>query len=455
MHSPEIFNLLEQIAAEKKSTGKLALLKAHAGDATLQRVLELALNPLKTYGVKSLPPRGGSGSEPFGDWHWALIERLRTRELTGHAARDEIRRALGALDAGSAALLGRILRKDLRAGISDTTVNKVFAGLIPEFPYMRCSLPKDVKLAEWPWARGVYSQIKADGTFANVSVEQDGQIFVTSRQGSEYPLESFGALADHLAAALAPGFQYHGELLVQRPQGALWETLPREDGNGLLTSILKGGELPADHRIIYQAWDMIPLSVVQPKGRYAVAYEDRFARLKSQIESSAQPDSQVSLIPTRIVHSLEQAYAHYREQLAAGLEGTILKRPDAIWRDGDSKEQCKLKLEVVVELRVVGFNEGSGKNVGALGSFQCVSECGRLRVDVSGRGDKMRAEVWANREDWLDAIISVKANDIMEPESADGYFSLFLPIFQERRLDKKAADTFDRIREQFDEAVKV
>lgn len=51
MHSHEIFTLLEQIAAERKSTGKLALLKAHAGDATLQRVLELALNPLKTYGV--------------------------------------------------------------------------------------------------------------------------------------------------------------------------------------------------------------------------------------------------------------------------------------------------------------------------------------------------------------------------------------------------------------------
>lgn len=323
--------------------------------------------------IKSLPLRGGSGAELFGDEHWALIERLRTRELTGHAARGEIRRALGALDAGSAALLGRILRKDLRAGISDTTVNKVFAGLIPEFPYMRCSLPKDVKLAEWPWARGVHSQIKADGTFANVSVEQDGQIFVTSRQGSEYPLESFGALADHLAAALAPGFQYHGELLVQRLQGDSWEMLPREDGNGLLTSILKGGVLPAGHRIIYQAWDTVPLSVVQPKGRYAVAYDDRFARLK---------------------------------------------RPDAIWRDGDSKEQWKLKLEVVVELRV------------------------------------MRAEVWASREDWLDAVISVKANDIMEPESADGYFSLFLPIFQERRLDKKVADTFERVREQFEVAVK-
>lgn len=454
MHSTEIFKLIERIAAEKKSTRKLELLKEHASDSTLQRVLELALNPMKTYGVKSLPTRTGDGGAIFGEQDWALIERLRTRELTGLAARAELCRAMDALDAGSAALLGRILRKDLRAGISDTTVNKVFARLIPEFPYMRCSLPKDVKLAQWPWERGVYSQTKADGTFANVNVEHGGLALVTSRQGSEYPLEAFGELAEHLVAALAPGYQYHGELLVQRALHEHWETLPRQEGNGLLNSLLKGGALPAGYRITYQAWDMIPLSAAQSKGRCDATYAERFGQLERLLGTPATHGSPVTLIHTRIVYSLEQAYAHYREQLAAGLEGTVLKRPDAIWRDGDSKEQCKLKLEVTVELRVVGFNEGTGKNVGALGSFRCESECGRLRVDVSGRGDQMRAEVWANRDDWLDAIISVKANDIMAPESADGYYSLFLPIFQDRRLDKKIADSLESIREQFEAAVK-
>ena len=75
-------------------------------------------------------------------------------------------------------------------------------------------------------------------------------------------------------------------------------------------------------------------------------------------------------------------------------------------------EQVKLKLEVPVELEVIGFNEGTGKNAGSLGSFRCASACRRLIVDVSGRGDKMRDEVWADQEDWLGAIITVKANDL-------------------------------------------
>lgn len=454
MNSLQIFGLIEAIAAEPKKTKKLELLGSHSSDAELRKVLELALNPAKRFGVKALPSRAGAGAKPFDESHFLLLDRLLTRDLSGTAAREAIQAAFDELDAESAQLLGRILRKDLRAGFSDTTVNKVFPKLLPEFPYMRCSLPKDVKFAEWPWAEGVFSQVKADGMFANVNVEADGFVEVTSRQGSDLPLARLGSIGEYMGAYLAAGYQYHGELMVQRADGAGWATLPREESNGLLNSIIKGGDLPAEHRVIYLAWDMIPLSVVEPKGRYLVPYKERFARLSDLIKASLVPGfSQVDVIPTKIVHSIAEAYAHYREQLALGLEGTVDKRPDAIWRDGDSTEQVKLKLEVPVELEVIGFNEGTGKNAGSLGSFRCASACRRLIVDVSGRGDKMRDEVWADQEDWLGAIITVKANDLLAPKKAGDLFSLFLPIFVERRLDKSVADTLERIEAQFEAAV--
>jgi DNA ligase-1 len=138
--------------------------------------------------------------------------------------------------------------------------------------------------------------------------------------------------------------------------------------------------------------------------------------------------------------------------LQKGKEGTVIKNGTAEWKDGTSKDQVKLKLKFQVDLEVVDFNEGTGKYAGQLGSLVCRTSDGELEVNVSGRGDKMRAEVWANREDWRGAIITGEANAIM-PATRSEKHSLFLPIFIERRLDKKVADTLQRVQEQFDAAV--
>lgn len=442
MDSAQIFRLIDAIAAEPKKTGKVALLSSHAHEDSLRRVLDMALNPFARFGVRELPSRRLNGQSMIGDHHWAVAQQLLDRSLTGYAARDAIQATLDDLNAESAQLFARILGKDLRAGVGDAIVNAAFPGLIPEFAYMRCSLPKHAKLDQWPWARGVFSQLKADGMFANVSVEETGEVGVTSRQGQEIPAELLGSLLDQMAGRLRGGHQYHGELLVQRQNIAGWFTLPREESNGMM----KRETLPPGHRVVFLAWDMIPLEAVKPKGSYRTPYAERFGLLEALVGSEdLVHDNQIGLIPTRIVYSLAEAYAHYKEQLAQGLEGTIIKRPDAIWRDGDSTEQVKLKLKVEIEMRIVGFNEGTGKNRGSLGSFQTMSECGQVATNVNGRSDPMRRAVWSELEDWRDSIICVETNGLLAPKKAGDTHSLFLPVFVERRGDKRHADTLQRI----------
>jgi DNA ligase-1 len=150
---------------------------------------------------------------------------------------------------------------------------------------------------------------------------------------------------------------------------------------------------------------------------------------------------------------MADAWSHYRELLQQGKEGTVFKKATAIWRDGTSLEQGKLKLKAPFELRVKGFNEGTGKYIGQLGSLICQSECGQLEVNISGRGDKMRAEVWANKDSWLESIITAEGNLVMEPSKEGDKHSIFLPIFLERRTDKTTADSLLRIREQFNAAI--
>lgn len=455
MNSDDILSLIDRIAADSKKTAKESMLREHAGDETLKRVLDLALNPFKTYGVKALPKRAGAGTQNFGDEHWSLIEALRTRALTGGAARTAIQAAMDQLSAPSAELLSRILRKDMRAGFSESTTNKVFPKLIPEFAYMRCSLPTDVKLAEWPWADGIFSQEKADGMFANVDVDSAG-VSVRTRQGNEVPLEALGDLPSQMAKYLVMNHQHHGEILVERRAGDAWAVLPREEGNGIMNSIASGGEMPMDCRAIYLAWDAVPLSAVQPKGRFEVPYKVRLQGLKDALATATglESDVLIGLVPMRVVYSLVEAFAHYRELLEAGKEGTIIKLPAAIWRDGTSLEQVKLKLEVVVDLEIVGFNPGTGKNATTFGSIITRSSCGQLVVNVNARSDASRKDINARREQLLGTIMAVKANGVMKPKKPGELYSLFLPRLEELRQDKAAADTLERVLAQFEAAVR-
>lgn len=428
-----------------------ALAGEHGVD--IAKLLTYVYSPFITFGVKALPdPIACAVPSPTIGMIYGMLDALASRELSGNAAAEAIAAVLGNI--ASAAIrdaLCRLLRKDLRVGIDAKTVNKARPGLIPVFPYMRCSLPSHVDLGSMGWSDGVVSQEKADGMFANVDHTAAGEVRISSRQGTEFPLGQFGNLIASVQQIVVRDTQTHGELLVRR-DGVV---LAREISNGILNSIAKGGTLGEREDIAFLAWDQVPLSAVKPKGKYTTPYHVRLGSLISQIgpgEADAISPS-IFLIPTRIVYSLEDAYAHYRELLSKGKEGTILKKREAIWRDGTSKEQVKLKLEVDVDLKIVGFVPGEGKNAATFGSILCRTEDDQLEVAVSGMSDAKRQEIHHDREQMLERILTVRANAIMPPSDSNPLHSLFLPRFVEVRNDKTKADDLARVKAQFASAI--
>ncbi|EQL43579.1 hypothetical protein M770_31675 (plasmid) [Pseudomonas aeruginosa VRFPA03] len=445
MLSTTVYHALEQIANTPGTNDKLALLKTHVDSEAFQRVLIYMLNPFITYGIR--PARASQfGAEEFNQETWSMLDQLAARGLTGHRAEEAVTRALTSLNPESSELLWRILSKDPRAGFSETSVNKVCSGLIPEFSYMRCSLPHHTNLSEWNWAAGIYSQVKADGMFVNVTVEAN-EVSLTSRAGTLLPAAPFQELLDGLRRL--PNGQAHGELLVECDG----KILPREVGNGMLNSVIQGGQFDLGCRPIIKLWDLIPLTSVKKGGRCETPYKDRFGQLTALVTALAH--SAISMIETRIVYSFQEAIDHYVEQLELGLEGTIIKKPEAIWFDGTSKDQIKLKLEAPCELEVVDFLPGKGANAKTFGSLLCKSACGQLVVGVSGFKKKKREEIHLNRDTWRGMIITVRSNQIMRPKKPGKPYSLFLPRFVEERLDKSVADDLVRIKEQFESAIRM
>ncbi|MDY7537640.1 hypothetical protein RGU72_05145 [Undibacterium sp. 5I1] len=444
MNTNEVLALIDSIATTSGKNDKIAMLKAAESSDTLKKVLQATYDPTITYGIRAVPNRTAlhDTGELFNEQTWNILSQMRNRTLTGSAMLAAVAYELDRLSVASAELLKRIMLKDMRAGFSEETCNKVWPGLVPDFPYQRCSLPKDAKFEEWDWEGGVISQEKADGMFTNVNYEHGGNVFIFSRAGSMLPMDKFESLAAAVQSSFPSGTQSHGELIVYRGS----ELLPREIGNGILTSVLKGGDFGEGEYPVFLVWDQINLESVKPKGKYITPYKMRLANLIDQLRGNT--NKSIKVIDTRIVKSLEDAYKHYGELLAKGKEGTILKKKTAIWKDGTSKEQIKLKLEFESDLEIVAIVPGkdNGKNEGRAGSLTCKTACGGLVVDVSIKGEKMRDQVDANPDDWVGRIMPVVANMIMRPSESNHLHSLFLPRFSQPiyRTDKTVADNLSR-----------
>lgn len=455
MTSDQVAKAIDRIAATSSKTEKEALIKTYGVFPQFKRVLVAALDPLVTYGIAKLPvpdPGMAPGANTFEDAPiWQLLDDLAARRLTGDAAREEVKKWLTFLTPESSRLLGQIIVKDLRAGFGESTVNKAIKGLIRDFPYMRCSLPKDAKLDAFSWERGVFSQEKADGMFVNLDYEGGDVVRLSTRQGTPLPLDEFAGLVGEVILRLEPGYQHHGEMLVMNSDDA---PLARQIGNGILNSVAQGGSFDDDHYPVFMVWDRVPLSAIAPKGKDTKAYRDRLLGLAVALNDKRKPAKHIRIIPTKVVHSLKQAYDHCGELLKKGAEGTIIKCGTGTWKDGTSKHQVKLKLEFEVDLEVVGFESGYGKNAATFGSLVCQSSCRKLSVSAgSGLTDAMRAEIHANRDAWIGKIITVRANEVLTPSASNDGHSLFLPRFVEAREDKTVADTLDRVIAQRNAAI--
>lgn len=442
-----LLRTLDTLAATPGKKDKLAIVQGFSEYE--QSIIKLALDPTINFYIAKLDAPTTTGTEEWNDAEFELLADLASRKLTGNTALGTVGFSLRELSPESGQLLRRVILKDLRCGVGVTLVNAAFPGLIPDFPYMRCTLPKDSNFDKFDWSQGIFSQLKANGMFARIDHDEQGEVTVTSRQGKSFPKDAMLQLAKDMSHTFPRGTQVHGELTVYIGG----ELQPRAIGNGLLNSLQgDGSELPQGAQIRFDAWDLIPLSLAVPKGKVNAIYAERLSHLANYI-ATARPAT-IHEIEYRLVYSQAEAMVHYKEVLARGLEGTVVKHPDAIWKDGDSKDQVKFKLEVDVDLKIVGFREGTdGKRTAAtFGSVICQTSDGLLEVAVSGFKRDMELYLHENRESVLHKIMCVKANEVSKPSESSELHSLFHPRFVELRDDKYEADTLPDVIAQFEAA---
>ncbi len=273
-----------------------------------------------------------------------------------------------------------------------------------------------------------FAQTKMDG-MRGVIVKRDGRVIVFSRNGN-----TMTKLDKHFEAMLSSvdNVVLDGELTVVDSEGKL---LDRKTGNGILNKTVV--ETVSDEevaRVRFTAWDLIDVCDFD-KGVDRRTGVERLSRLRA---IPANPLFEV--VQTFEIANLEEAQELFKEQLAKGEEGIILKNNDHPWEDKRSKQCVKMKEVIEMDLKITGFAEGTGKASGMTGAIQVENKDGSIKTSVgTGLDDATRKDIWARQEELIGTIITVKCNGVISRKGADSK-SLFLPVFVELRLDKTESD---------------
>jgi len=444
-----IKQIFDEIANEGGTNMKMEILGKYKDNEELVRVLYLANSKRVKFFIKQIPEYKTSHELHLQhkSLEYALdeLQKLSNRELTGNAAIAHLQQILGSLCADDAYIIERIIEKDCKIGMGTRNINKVIPDLIEKTGYMGCK-PYSRKLIDklLEDGRSVYSQEKMDGRIVNIVI-QGGEVQMESRQGDPTLLEDPALV---LELKELDDCVLNGELTM--------DGVERYQSNGMIASLIdiakKGGDakkiakfekkhMPyreALDAVRVTTWDILTLDEYYSR-TCTRQYHARLAELVATIIGC----DMVSVVETRIVSSLQEVMAHFTEVLKRNGEGTVVKSLEGVWADKKPNYQIKVKKEMTLDLKVVGFNYGTAgtKNENVISSLNVESEEGLLKTKPQGIDEEMMIHITDNQDQLMGMIVEVVCSGLSQNEK--GEYSTLHPRFKMFRDDKDVANTLE------------
>ena len=396
---------------------KEAILEAEIDNTELFEGFQLALSPFITFGVKKVPTSTGASGQGLP---WVafkeLCELLRTRQLTGDAARDAIELALSASTQKQwNDWYRRILIKDLRCGVSEKTINKIKKDAVPLF---ECMLAHDGANHESKVTGKKLIEPKLDGVRVVTIIDAEARTATMySRNGKI--LENFV----HITRSLEDNIELFerswvldGEMVSTSFQALMKQVHRKENAQ------------TDDARLML--FDMLPLS--EFKAGKSIMGQRRRSNLLKTMKPVFDKVGSIDIIP-QIEVDLGTAVGeiqfkqYNKDAIEAGFEGIMIKDIDAPYVCKRHVAWLKQKPFIEVSLTIVGIEPGTGKNEGKMGAVICEGEeDGKfIRVNVgSGWTDDQRAEV---DDTVIGQVLEVRADAITRSQDSEDVYSLRFP----------------------------
>jgi DNA ligase 1 len=428
----------------KEDVIRQALEAATLGSVNAQMFLGLThvcYNPFITFAVRQVSNTEGitGATNPWNAFN-ELLGLLCQRAITGNAARDAI--ALMSMQFDSDEwnnFCAPVIRRDLRAGISEKTINKVVKGTKYQIPVFGCQLAANSEGR--PEMRGIKRlEPKLDGVrvlmMANISDAGDVSVVSYSRNGKIFEnfihienqiQDNFTKIVRTAATSnMSMGFVLDGEVI-----GNSFQELMRQARRK--TDVQAEGS-------VFNVFDIIPLTAFR-EGHWNAQLSKRIKILES-LRSVVEAMPNVELLPHLMVdldtsEGRDQLDRYATDQVEAGFEGIMIKDLDAPYECKRNTSWMKYKPVYDYDLTVTGIEEGTGKNLGRMGALVCegVDDGKHITVNVgSGYTDEERQSYWNHKSLVIGQTAVVMADAITQ--NRDGTYSLRFPRFKTFREDK-------------------
>jgi DNA ligase-1 len=406
--------------------------------------LKACYNPYVTFGVKQIPDTVGiiDAENPWSEFNELMLQ-LSQRRLTGHAARDAINEMSERFNSVEwNTFLAPVLRRDMRAGISDKTINKICKGTDYEIPIFGCQLAtnsegrpemKGNKRLEpkLDGVRALFTVIPSDFGVTVVCYSRNGKVFENFSHIEEQISNSWTKMVRACngvdqGRSLIDGFVLDGEVI-----GNTFQELMRQ--------ARRKDNVQADDSVL-NIFDIIPLQDFR-RGYWNAQLRKRIALLDSMRPVIDTMDN-VELLPHIMVDldtaaGKDQLERYAKDNVNAGFEGIMIKELEAPYQCKRSTDWMKWKPTITVDLEVIGVEEGTGRNLGRVGALVCagVDDGKEIHVNVgSGFSDTDRDSLWVDRNLVIGRTCEVLCDVITQNQ--DGTYSLRFPRFVRFRDDK-------------------
>jgi DNA ligase 1 len=467
-------NFVSVIKACEQANGAGSKAVIAAALATLddvgRRLVDAALNSYRVYGIKKFK-RGPIenyakyDSQDFTRF-FEVLQKLEKRELTGDAARTTWAETLMDFTVETASYLERVVDKDLKAGFSAETFNKVVLaiGTPGSFEANLKIVDKAIKTGGYESFKNnenysfivpVYACQLADKCESTDEFEQyvtfpcqadfkyDGERTQAFVRGTEVTyLNRSGLEATHCAGL------FDEELIKIRNHVGYDFVLDGErcSDNGFIDTVnaKKSGNEEAKANLRFRAFFLMPLSHWMAQKTDITTRVNRAALTQLIADLDLR---KIILTEGREVSDYQDMMSFCNEAIdkpenaARKIEGLILKDWDAVYEWDRTFAWTKVKRFYDVDCRIVGFYAGKEKSrlANTLGGIEVIGflEDGtevRTRVG-SGFSDDLRAAIWNNREVWMSKTVVIKYQEVSKAKNKE-FASLRFPTFERDRDDK-------------------
>ena len=428
-----IINDLKNISGTKAKIEYIKNLDTNKKEE-LKQVLLAAMTPNVSYNFEIIPEY--ETKEELYSLQDAL-EKIKPLQQSIDENRDNyLTEILSHLSKENAHIIEMVIRDKLNIGLKNKSLKVVYDDFPQPHPYNRCSSfsQKNISNLTFP----LICQTKEDGMYIDfikgksytragnvVDVLHEDVIKYFTKNASDYVIQ--------------------GELLQLDESG---KRLNRQESNGL--SNRKEVDSAFTQFVVF---DMVDVNDFE-NGLCNTPYEKRLEMLIELVNNFDNPH--LKLVDTDFCDNIDDVIVEFKERLKNDEEGCVLKDKNAVWKNGTNKHFVKMKIECTSELKVVGFEYGAKdtKYEEMLGSLIVQSSGGKVKFNVgSGFTDELRE----NPNQFLDKVIEVRYNDIVQNKDEPDFYALYLPRFIRIREDKTEADSYDKIVESLnavDEIIK-